>query len=274
MKVKISILLLIIIIIVVTIMGINFLLQPKEILEIVKERNLNETTNEKIKTELEGKIDLDLQEQEQKFKEKINEYISKIYIGTYTYMSEFNNINLANEQWIWECAYINLVNFEELYTAMTVTKEDVEMSARQLFGDDLQKEFPKEGLEFWLEPEGDGYFYAAAGIESDFYNDYQILSYKKSDKDIIVNIVEYKYNQYWLGEPTELNLYKINSDKVIKTYSLNNIITNDNYDDFMSSKVSEAMTFVKENPELFSTATVTLEYDEQNDLLYIKSFER
>jgi len=272
MKVKISTLLLIIIIIVATIIGIIFLLQPKKIVEIVTERDFNETTNEEIKTELEGKIDIDLQEQ--KFKEKIKMYISKIYFGTDTYMPEFNNINLANEQWIWECAYRNLVNFEELYAAMTVTKEDVEMSARQLFGNDLQKEFPKEGLEFWLEPEGDEYFYKAAGIELDFYNDYEILSYKKSDKDIIVNIVEYKYNQIFLGEPTELNLYKINSDEVIKTYSLNSITTNDNYNDFLLSKHNEATTFVKENPELFSTATITLEYDEQKDLRYVKSFER
>ena len=41
MKIKISTLLLIIIIIVATIIGINFLLQPKEIAEIVKERTLN-----------------------------------------------------------------------------------------------------------------------------------------------------------------------------------------------------------------------------------------
>ena len=81
--------------------------------------------------------------------------------------------------------------------------------------------FPQVGLKFWLEPEDDGYFLAAASTEADFYNDYEILSYKKTDKDVIVNIVEYKYNEIFLGEPTELELYKINSDEIVKSYSLN-----------------------------------------------------
>lgn len=271
MKIKISTLLLIIIIIIATIIGINFLLQPKQ---IVKERTLNETTNAEIKSELEGKIDIDLQEQEERFEKKIDEYISNIYCGIETYMTEFDNINLADANWIWECACSFLWKDDTLLTESIISKEDVEIAAKKCFGDNLQKEFPKEGIEFWLEPEEDGYFLATASIESSFHNDYEILSYTKNDKEIIVNIVEYKYNEIFLGEPTEFNLYKINSDEVIKTYSLNSAIINNDYNDFLLSKHDEARTFVKENPELFSTATITLEYDEQNDLLYVKSFER
>lgn len=272
MKIKISTI--IIMIIIATIIGIFFLLQPKKIVEIVKERNLNEITNEEIKTELEGKIDIDLQEQEKEFEEKIDMYVSDIYSGIDTYISEFKDINSATEQWIWECACRFLWKDDTILTANIISKEDVEIAAKKCFGDNLQKEFPKEGIEFWLEPEEDGYILAAASTESDFHNDYEILSYKKTDEDVIVNIVEYKYNEIFLGDPTELKLYKINSDEIVKTYSLNDSPITDNYNDFLLNKHNEAKIFVKENIELFSTATITLEYDEQNDLLYVKSFER
>ena len=273
MKTKISTVLLIIIIIVATIIGINFLLQPKKIGEMVTERDLNETTKETIKSELEGRIDLDLQEQEKIFEKKLDDYISDIYFGLDTYMSEFDNINLADENWIWECTHRFLWKDDNAIPGI-ISKEDIETAAKKCFGDNLQKEFPKEGLEFWLEPEEDGYFLAAASTELDFHNDYEIVSYNKTDKDIIVNIVEYKYNEIFLGEPTEFNLYKVNSDEIIKSYDLSPNTVNGNYNEFLLNKHDEAKIFVKENVELFSTATITLEYDEQNDLLYIKSFER
>ena len=69
-------------------------------------------------------------------------------------------------------------------------------------------------------------------------------------------------------------LKKILCCENVKSYDLNINPALDNYNDLLVKKLEEAEIFVKENPELFSTATVTLEYDEQNDLLYIKSFER
>lgn len=242
MKIKILTLLLIIIIIVIIILGVNFLLKPKK--------------------------------QEEDFEEKIDMYVSDVYSGIDTYISEFKDINSANEQWIWECVCRFLWKDNTLLPASIISKDDIEIAAKKCFGDNLQKEFPKEGIEFWLEPKDDGYFLATASTEADFHNSYEILSYKKSDTNIIVNIVEYKYNEIFLGEATEFNLYKINSDKIIKSYDLNTNTSIDNYNDFLLSKHSEAEKFVKENPQLFSTATITLEYDEQNDLLYIKSFER
>lgn len=274
MEIKVSTLLIISLLIIATIIGVNFWLQPIKMEEMITEREFNEITNAETKSELEEKINMDLQGQEKEFEQKINDYISQIYFGTETYLPEFDNINSANEQWIWECAYRNLANFQELLPAMTISKEAVEKSAKQLFGNDLQKEFPKEGLESWLEPEGDGYLLAAASIEPDFFNECEILSYKKNGKDITVNVVEYKYNQIFLGEPTELELYNINSDEIVKSYSLKNSISSDDYYDFIEKKCDEAKKFVKENTELFSTATITLEYDEQADLFHIKSCER
>ena len=207
--------------------------------------------------------------------EAINSYLYSIYFGTETYMPEFKDINSADEKWIWECAYRNLVNFDDLVTATTVTKENVEESAKQLFGNDLNKEFPKEGLEFWLEPEGNEYFYAVASIEQDFYNDYSILSTENNGNTITVEIVEYKYNEVFLGEPTELNLYKFGTNELVKTYSLasdENINNSDN--NVLYEKMDEAITYVEEHPEEFSTAKVTLKQDESTGNLYVVSVER
>ena len=263
MKIKISTLLLILIIIGIIILGINFLLKPK----MIAEKSLNETADEEIKSELNAKIEKD-------FEKKIDMYLSDIYLGINTYISEFKDINSANEQWIWECVCRFLWKDDTILPSNIISKEYIETAAQKCFGDNLQKEFPKDGIEFWLEPENDGYILAAASTEADFHNSYEILSYTKNDKNIVVNIVEYKYNELFLGNPTEFSLYKINSDEVIKSYSLDTNTSFDDYNDFLSSKHNEAEKFVKENSQLFSKATITLEYDEQNDLLYIKSFKR
>ena len=176
---------------IIIIIGGYFLLSNKTD-AIITQRNSNVIIDKQTEEELGGKINQDLEGQELEFEEKIYNYISNIYLGLNMYMPEFKNIDSANEDWIWECASKNLSNFEEFEMARTVTKENVETSAKQLFGNDFNKEFPKEGIEFWLEPEGDKYFRTGASIELDFYNDFEILSYKKNGSVITVNIIEYK----------------------------------------------------------------------------------
>lgn len=280
MKTKILTVLLIIILIIAAIIGGYFLLYPQTNEIIITERTEEERTNYElgeveVNSELEEMIDEVLDQKEILTQNEINSYIYDIYTGINTTITEFDNINSANEQWIWECAYKNLAYMDDTYDKQIVTKEDVEKSAKKLFGDDLQKEFPKEGLEFWLEPEKDGFFYAAASVENDFCNGYEILSYEKNDNNIVVNIVEYKYNNIYLGEPTELNLYKQDSDKILKSYP---IITNtnmgDKHNNYLWTLQDRAIEFVKDNTELFSTATIILEYDELTNSFYIKSFER
>lgn len=273
MKTKITTII-IIILLIAGILGGYLIFAKKDFGVMISQRENNQTTNVGGNEELEGKIESDLQGQELEITNKINSYISNIYNGLNTSISEFDDINSADEDWIWECAYSNLHNVVDEDTTMIVKKEQIEESAKQIFGDNLQKEFPKEGLEFWLEPESDGYFYARASIEKDFYNDYALISYKINDNIITANIVEYKYNEIFRGEPTELNLYKTDSEEIVKSYSLNFTGSNERYNDFLLQKCDEAEIFVKDNAEIFSIATITLEYDEKEDTMYVKSFER
>lgn len=280
MKTKILTVLLIIILIIAAIIGGYFLLYPQTNEIIITERTEEERTNYElgeveVNSELEEMIDETLDGQEKRFRNEIDNYINSIYMGVYSQIGEFNDINSADEKWLWECAYGNLVNLDDVSNKRIVTKDDVEKSAKQIFGNGLVKEFPKEGLEFWLEPEEDGYFYAAASVEYDFYNEYEILSYEKNDDEVIVKLVEYKYNDIYLGDPTELNLYKQNSDKIIKKYPINySSNMRESYNEYAIHLEDEAKEFVKENVDLFSTATMVLEYDELINSFYIKSFER
>lgn len=231
-----------------------------------KEDNIgNETNSENLQENMEIETIVD----ENEF---INSYLFKIYMGTDSYIPTFTDINSADEQWIWECAYRNLINFENLKPATTVKKEEIEKSAKQLFGDNFNKEFPKEGLEFWLEPQGNEYFYATASTEKDFYNDYVILSTESKNNLITATIVEYKYNEIFIGEPTKLDLYKVGTDEIVKSYDLED--SNSSNYSIEIEKLDEAILYVEEHPEQFSTAKVTFEHNKETDELYVVSVER
>ena len=74
----------------------------------------------------------------------IQEYLEKIYGWkeiTNHALPEFDNINNADEKWIWGTIRENLDEFELNY-------EDIQNKAKELFGNDFNKIFPKEGNEF------------------------------------------------------------------------------------------------------------------------------
>lgn len=269
---KVKNLIIAIILVIAVILGVFFLLklQNMETLYVAGTVNLdaNNVVEEKNKKFIQKKT--------QEFENKMEEYIDFIYFSLGEYITEFENINSASEQWLWECVYKNLVDYEEVFNEDIVTKEDIELAAKEIFGSDFEKEFPEKGIEFWLEPKEDGYFCAAASVEREFYNDFEILSYEKNNNEIIVNIVEYMHDSLESDEKLVVNLYKQNSDTIIKSYSINEILDMDevNYRYLLEQTQYEVGEFVKENIELFSTATVTLEYDKFNDSFYIKSFER
>lgn len=209
--------------------------------------------------------------------EAVYSYLYRIYTGMNTCIPTFSDINLADEKWIWECAYKNLVNFEDLIPGNVIKKEDIENSAKQLFGEVFNREFPEEGLEFWLEPQDDGYFYAATSFESEIYNDHILISVDKNENNIIAEVIEYRYNEIFLGEPTSLNLYKINSDNIVKSYDLTAHGENDGseqYNNMLFDKMDEAVIYVQNHPEDFSTAKITLKQNAETGDLHVISVER
>ena len=72
---------------------------------------------------------------------EIETYITKIYLWkeiTNEALPVFENINEANETWVWEAVKTNLEEFQ-------VSSQDIQNKAKELFGENFTKEFPKEG---------------------------------------------------------------------------------------------------------------------------------
>lgn len=70
----------------------------------------------------------------------IQDYISKIYMWkevTGEALPAFEDINQAQDLWIWEVVNQNLENFN-------VTIEEIQSVAKEIFGKNFTKEFPKE----------------------------------------------------------------------------------------------------------------------------------
>lgn len=87
--------------------------------------------------------------------EKIEEYIAKIYGWkeiTKEALPTFQSINDANELWSWEIVKKNLEEY-------TISYEKIQSKAKELFGEEFTKQFPKEGNEIIGYDEETGEYY-------------------------------------------------------------------------------------------------------------------
>ena len=86
--------------------------------------------------------------------EKVEEYISKIYMWkeiTKEALPTFENINNANELWVWEVIKKNLETYETTY-------EEIQQKGKELFGEKFEKQIPKEGNDsFYYDKESNKY---------------------------------------------------------------------------------------------------------------------
>lgn len=119
--------------------------------------------------------------------EKIEKYISQIYMWeevTKEALPEFENINEAEEQWLWEVVKRDLEEYELDY-------ETIENRAKELYGENFEKELPKEGNSSYEYNEEAGK-YLATEINLDAQNDsFLLLDIQKNKDEYIVEIAEY-----------------------------------------------------------------------------------
>ena len=118
---------------------------------------------------------------------KIETYLQKIYMWkeiTGEALPCFDNINNAPDVWIWEVVKKNLEEYELSY-------EQLEEKKKEIFGDDLKKEFPKEGYEY-MEYNSETNKYYAVGTGLDNQEDVFLLDkIEKKESGYIVQIVEF-----------------------------------------------------------------------------------
>lgn len=176
---------------------------------------------------------------------EIEKYIQKIYLWkevTNQALPPFENINQANETWIWEVVKKNLEEYE-------IDKEKIQEKAKELFGQDFSKKYPEEGTSsFDYDTELQRYYPTEVSIDQK--EDLFLLDTIKEINDgYEVEIIEY------LEDYTNAVEGKVE----IKNTKEEMIASID------SNQVDElAIDLVKENKSRFSKKKVFLKKQEEN----------
>lgn len=119
--------------------------------------------------------------------EKIESYMEQIYMWkeiTGEALPCFEAIDEANEQWIWQAVQKNLEDYEISY-------EQIQDKAKELFGQNFTKEFPKQGTEYLIYEEENNKYYPIE-INLDQQEDVFLLNQiSRIEKGYEVEIIEY-----------------------------------------------------------------------------------
>jgi len=177
--------------------------------------------------------------------------ISSVYMWkevTNEALPEFQDINSADEKWIWEVVKNNLENYE-------VTYEEIEEEAKLIFGENFNKKLPEEGNSSF-EYNSEANKYIATEVEFDKKEDAFLLdNISKTDTGYEVEIIEY------------LEDYSEEGSVVIRT-------TND--EEIGRVSISESETnmqdIVKNNKDRFTKKRAYLK--QENDRLIIERVEK
>lgn len=189
---------------------------------------------------------------------QIETYLQKIYMWreiTGDALPVFDNINNAPDVWLWEVVKKNLEEYELSY-------EQLQDKTKEIFGEDLQKEFPREGYEYMeYNEETDTYYAVGSGLDNQ--EDVFLLDkIQKQDKGYTVQIVEYleDYSEGYETTDTDYNIQIKNlNDETIGEVNSTESETN-------------IQQFVKDNIDRFTKKEVNLKTDE-NGNLYITSVQ-
>ena len=187
--------------------------------------------------------------------EKIETYIRKIYMWkevTSEALPTFENINEVSDIWIWEAVKKNLENYE-------LTYDEIQNKAKELFGPDFTKEFPREGTEnLTYNPETDKYYATGMGLDQE-EDCFLLNEINKTEDGYEVEIVEYleDYSQESIDD-TNIQNYQI----VIRN------LNDEEIGKIEESQESSSQDIVKNNIDRFTRKIVTLK--QEGDNLYVQ----
>ena len=175
--------------------------------------------------------------------EQIEEYISKIYMWkeiTKEALPTFENINNANELWVWEVIKKNLETYETTY-------EEIQQKGKELFGEKFERQIPKEG--------NDSFYYDK---ESNKYLATEIVLDEEEDSFLLKDIEK------------EGEKYKVKIIEYIEDYSEENkvIIRNLKEEEIGRVSTTDSETKIKEigknNKERFSQKNIEIKKEKDN----------
>ena len=151
--------------------------------------------------------------------EKIENYIGQIYMWkeiTKEALPCFEDINQADDRWIWEVVKKNLEEYEFSY-------EQVQQKAKELFGEAFKKEFPKEGTEYLMYDELSNLYYAV-GVDLDQQEDVFLLNkIELVENGYEIEIIEYLEDYSQETEEKQIKIRNIEGEEIGEVSSNNEI---------------------------------------------------
>ncbi len=181
--------------------------------------------------------------------EKIEEYLTKIYMWkeiTKEALPTFEDINEADDMWLWSVVEKNIEDYEISY-------EQIQIKAKELFGNDFTKEFPKEGTKNLTYNEETNKYYAK-GISLDQLEDSFLLNQiNKTQDGFEVEIIEY------LEDYSESS----QNSEIIRIRNLEEQIIGEVKESDGETKIQE---IVRNNKDKFSKKKVYLKYNKEDGI--------
>lgn len=119
--------------------------------------------------------------------QKIEENISKIYLWkeiTNEALPTFENVNNSEEVWVWEVIKKNLEQYE-------VSHEEIQTKAKEIFGEEFNKQFPREGNSSFEYDETSNKYFAAETILDQMEDSFLLNKIEKTNEGYTVEIIEY-----------------------------------------------------------------------------------
>lgn len=191
--------------------------------------------------------------------EEIETYVTKIYMWkeiTDEALPCFEDINNANDKWIWEVVKKNLEDYELSY-------EQIEDKAKELFGENFNKEFPKQGIEYLVyDEQKDKYYPEGRGLDEK-EDSFLLNRIEKTENGYEVEIVEYleDYSNVIVKENDNIIIENIKEEKI---------------GEVKSTEEDKVREFVKNNLGKFSKKKLILYNDETkeaNKRCFVKSVQ-
>ena len=175
--------------------------------------------------------------------EQIEEYISKIYMWkeiTKEALPTFENINNANELWVWEVIKKNLETYETTY-------EEIQQKGKELFGEKFERQIPKEGNDsFYYDKESNKYLATEIVLDEE-EDSFLLKDIEKEGEKYKVKIIEY------IEDYSEENKVIIRN---LKEEEIRKVSTTDS-----ETKIKE---IVKNNKERFSQKNIEIKKEKDN----------
>ena len=175
--------------------------------------------------------------------DNIEKYISSIYMWkeiTKEALPTFENINNANELWVWEVIKKNLETYETTY-------EEIQQKGKELFGEKFERQIPKEGNDsFYYDKESNKYLATEIVLDEE-EDSFLLKDIEKEGEKYKVKIIEY------IEDYSEENKVIIRN---LKEEEIGRVSTTDS-----ETKIKE---IVKNNKERFSQKNIEIKKEKDN----------